>query len=49
VLVILDDDEPLQKRLRQLFGAGPAVLDEAAAMVAVDKRATKEAMVKRAT
>jgi hypothetical protein len=50
-----DEDEPLQKRLRQLFSAGPAVLDEAAATTAatnkevVDKRAVEEVVVKRAT
>jgi hypothetical protein len=48
-----DEDEPLQKRLRQLFDVGPAVLDEAAATTtaadkeAADKRATEEAMAKR--
>jgi hypothetical protein len=56
--VVLDDDEvssdedkPLQKRLRQLSGVGPAVLDEAAAAdkEAADKRATEEATTKRAT
>jgi hypothetical protein len=61
VCVVLDDDEvssdedePLQKRLWQLSGAGPAVLDEAAAMTAATdkeatyKRATEEAVMKRA-
>jgi hypothetical protein len=38
-----DEDEPLQKQLRQLSGAGPAVLDEAAA----DKRTAEEATSKR--
>jgi hypothetical protein len=48
-----DEDEPLQKRLRQLFGVGPAVLDEATATTdaadkeAADKRATEEATTKR--
>jgi hypothetical protein len=55
--VVLDDnevssneDEPLQKRLRQLSGVGPAVLDEAVAAdkEAADKRATEEATMKRA-
>jgi hypothetical protein len=67
VCVILDDDEvssdedePLQKRLRRLFGArlsgaASTMLDEVAAMMiaaekeAVDKRAVDEAAVKRAT
>jgi hypothetical protein len=45
-----DEDEPLQKRLRQLSGAGLALLDEAATAdkEAVGKRATEEAAVKRA-
>jgi hypothetical protein len=45
-----DEDEPLQKQLRQLSSAGLAVLDEAAAAdkEAVDKRAAKEATTKRA-
>jgi hypothetical protein len=49
--VVLDDDEvssnedkPLQKRLRQLFVAGPTVPDEAAATTAA---ADKEATAKR--
>jgi hypothetical protein len=55
--VVLDEDEvssdedgPLQKLLRQLSGARPAVLDEAAAAdkEAVDKRAADEAVLKRA-
>jgi hypothetical protein len=52
--VSFDEDEPLQKRLQQLFGAGSVVLDEAATMMAtadkeaVDKRAEEEATVKRA-
>jgi hypothetical protein len=54
--VILNDDEvssdeyePLQKRLRQRSGAGPAVLDEVAAAdkEVADKRAVEEATVKR--
>jgi hypothetical protein len=54
--VIINDDEvssdeygPLQKRLRQLSGAGPAVLDEVAAAdkEVADKRAVEEATVKR--
>jgi hypothetical protein len=46
-----DEDEPLQKQLRQLSSAGLAVLDEAAAAdkEAMDKRAAKEATTKRAT
>jgi hypothetical protein len=39
-----DEDEPLQKQLRQLSSAGPTVLDEAA----VDKRAAEDAAAKRA-
>jgi hypothetical protein len=40
-----DEDEPLQKQLRQLSGAGPmAVADKGVA----DKRAAEEAVVKRA-
>jgi hypothetical protein len=55
--VILDDDEvspnedePLQKRLRQLSGVRPVVHDEAAVAdkEAMDKRATEEAAVKQA-
>jgi pyruvate/2-oxoglutarate dehydrogenase complex dihydrolipoamide acyltransferase (E2) component len=48
-----DEDEPLQKRLRQLSGAGPTVLNEAAATTAVadkeavNKRAAEEAAAKR--
>jgi hypothetical protein len=43
-----DEDEPLQKRLRQLSDAGPAVLDGAAAanQEVVDKRAAEEAATK---
>jgi hypothetical protein len=50
-----DEDEPLQKRLQQLSGAGLAVLNEAAVTMtmtdkeAVDKRAAEEAAAKRAT
>jgi hypothetical protein len=46
-----DEDEPLQKRLRQLSGAGSAVHYEAVAAdkEATDKGAAEEAMVKRAT
>jgi hypothetical protein len=46
-----DEDEPLQKRLRQFSGAGPAVLDEAAAAdkEAMGKRAAEKATTKRAT
>jgi hypothetical protein len=51
-----DEDEPLQKRLRQLFGTGPTVLDEAvvADKEVVDKRAAEkrvmeEAAAKKAT
>jgi hypothetical protein len=46
-----DEDEPLQKRLRQFSGTGPVVLDEAAATdkEATDKRVVEEAMAKRAT
>jgi hypothetical protein len=40
-----DEDEPLQKRLRQLFGAGPASTADKEVM---DKRAAEEAAVKRA-
>jgi hypothetical protein len=49
--VSFDEDEPMQKRLRQLSGAGPVVSDEAAAADkgAADKRATEEATAKRAT
>jgi hypothetical protein len=45
-----DEDEPLQKRLRQLSGIGPVGLDEAAATdkEATGKRATEEAATKRA-
>jgi hypothetical protein len=45
-----DEDEPPQKRLRQLSGARPVVLDEAVAVdkEAVDKRVTEEAAAKRA-
>jgi hypothetical protein len=49
-----DEDEPLQKRMRQLSGAGPAVLDEATATTvatekeAADKRVVEEATTKRA-
>jgi hypothetical protein len=45
-----DEDEPLQKRLRQLSGVGPVVLDEAAATEKEDmcKRAAEEAAVRRA-
>jgi hypothetical protein len=45
-----NEDEPLQKRLRQLSGDGPAVRDEAAAAdkEAADKGAVEEAAVKRA-
>jgi hypothetical protein len=38
-----DEDEPLQKRLWQLSGAGPVVLNEAAATMAV---ADKEARIR---
>jgi hypothetical protein len=46
-----DEDEPLQKWLRQLSGAGPVVRDEVATAdkEVVDKRVTEEAAVKRAT
>jgi hypothetical protein len=55
VCVVLDDnevlsheDKPLQKQLRQLFGARPAELDEKAAMmVAADKEAAEEVAMKR--
>jgi hypothetical protein len=49
--VLSDEDEPLQKRLRQLSGVGPAVHDEAAVAdkEATDKRAVEEAMAKKAT
>jgi hypothetical protein len=49
--VLSDEDEPLQKRLRQHSGIGSAVLDEAAATTAVaDKEAAdKRAAAKRAT
>jgi hypothetical protein len=45
-----DEDEPLQKRLRQLSGAGPTVLDEAVATdkEATDKRVMEDAVAKRA-
>jgi hypothetical protein len=45
-----DEDEPLQKRQRQLSGARPAVLDEAVAAdkEAAAKRAAKEAAAKKA-
>jgi hypothetical protein len=45
-----DEDEPLQKRLRQLSGVGPTVLDEAVATdkEATDKRVMEDAMAKRA-
>jgi hypothetical protein len=57
--VLSNEDEPLQKRLRQLSGTGPAVRDEvvtadkeAAVKQAVEeaatKKATEEAVVKRA-
>jgi hypothetical protein len=48
-----DEDEPLQKRLWQLSGAGSVVLSEAAAMMVVadkeaaNKRVAEEAAVKR--
>jgi hypothetical protein len=51
-----DEDEPLQNQLRQLFGTGPTVLDEAvvADKEVVDKRAAEkrvmeEAAAKKAT
>jgi hypothetical protein len=46
-----DEDKPLQKRLRQLSGTGPAVHDEAAAgdKEVVTKQAAEEAIAKRAT
>jgi hypothetical protein len=50
--VSFDEDEPLQKQLRQLSGAGSAVLDVAAVTMAMtnkeatDKRATEEATTK---
>jgi hypothetical protein len=46
-----NEDEPLQKQLRQLFDAGPAIRDVAVAAdkEAVQKRAAEEATVKRAT
>jgi hypothetical protein len=46
-----DEDEPLQKQLRQLSGTGPAVLDEAitADKEAADRRVIEEVMVKWAT
>jgi hypothetical protein len=46
-----DEDEPLQKRLRQLSGVGPVVLDEAAATEKEDvgKRAAEEATARQAT
>jgi hypothetical protein len=60
--VVLNDDEvssnkdePLQKRLRQLFSVAPMVLDETAASTATadkeatDKRTAEEAAMKRAT
>jgi hypothetical protein len=40
-----DEDEPLQKRMRQLSGARPVVLDEA---VAADKEATAKAVAAEA-
>jgi hypothetical protein len=45
-----DEDEPLQKRLRQLSGVGLAVRDEAAVAdkEAVDKWVVEEAAMKRA-
>jgi hypothetical protein len=45
-----DEDEPLQKRLRQLSGAGLTVCDEAAVAdkEAADKGAAEEATMKRA-
>jgi hypothetical protein len=45
-----DEDEPLQKRLRQFSSTRPVVLDEAAAVdkEATDKRAVEEATAKRA-
>jgi hypothetical protein len=49
-----NEDEPLQKRLWQLFSAGPMVLDETAASTATAdkeatyKRAAEEAAMKRA-
>jgi hypothetical protein len=52
--VSFDEDETLQKRLRQLFGAGPAMPDEeVATMAAADSEATdrwpmEEATTKRA-
>jgi hypothetical protein len=47
--VSFDEDEPLQKRLRQLSGVRPAVLDEVAAAnnEATDKRAAEEATTMR--
>jgi hypothetical protein len=48
--VLSDEDEPLQKQLRQLFGARPAELDEKATMMAAtDKEAAEEVAMKRAT
>jgi hypothetical protein len=46
--VLSDEDEPLQKRLRQLSDAGPTVLDGAttANKEAADKRAAEEAATK---
>jgi homoserine kinase len=46
-----DEDEPLQKQLWQLSGAGPTVLDEAATTDKENaaKRAVEEATTKRAT
>jgi hypothetical protein len=45
-----DEDEPLQKRLRELSDAGPTVVNEVAAAnkEVAENRATKEATVKRA-
>jgi hypothetical protein len=45
-----DEDEPLQKRLRQLSGTGPTMLDDAAIAdkEAADKRPAEEATAKRA-
>jgi hypothetical protein len=48
--VSFDEDEPLQKRMRQLSGARPTVLDEVAAAdkEATDKRVVEEAAEERA-
>jgi hypothetical protein len=48
--VSFDEDEPLQKRLRQLSDAGPVVRDEAAAAdkEAADKTVVEEVAAKRA-